>query len=42
MEAGRKLADLHTNYENVKPYPVQIEANNHDPRDPVSFYRVEK
>lgn len=25
-KAGRALADLHTNYEDVKPYPVQIEG----------------
>ena len=25
-EAGRKLADLHVNYEKVNPYPVQIEG----------------
>jgi predicted helicase len=38
-QAGRKLADLHLNYETVEPYPVKIEN-----RGPLSDadYRVEK
>ncbi|WP_208431758.1 DEAD/DEAH box helicase [Bartonella schoenbuchensis] len=45
VEAGRKLGDLHTNYEEVEPYPVTYKQG--DPStwvidDKVSFYRVEK
>ncbi|MBA9083225.1 putative helicase [Bartonella chomelii] len=44
-EAGRKLGDLHTNYEEVEPYPVTYKQG--DPSiwvidDEVNFYRVEK
>lgn len=44
-EAGRKLGDLHVNYESVDKYPVTfaegaLELATID--DPVSFYRVEK
>ena len=45
VEAGRKLGDLHVNYETVEPYPVAIGEGdlrlaNID--DPVSYFRVEK
>lgn len=45
VEAGRKLGDLHTNYEEVEPYPVIYKQG--DPStwviaDEVNFYRVEK
>ena len=38
---GRKLADLHVNYERVEPYPpVQEEASLHAPADPWERYRI--
>lgn len=44
-KAGRDLAALHVNYEQVEPFPVTIAqgalALAHIP-DPVKFYRVEK
>lgn len=45
VEAGRKLGDLHVNYETVESYPVDIGEGdlrlaNID--DPVSYFRVEK
>jgi len=45
VEAGRKLGDLHVNYESVDPYAVSIGEGdlrlaNID--DPVSYFRVEK
>lgn len=44
-KAGRKLADLHCDYEQAEPYPVTIAQGDlrlaHIP-DPVSFFRVEK
>ena len=44
-DAGRRLGDLHVNYESVEPYPVTIEQG--DLRlaavgDPEAFYRVTK
>ena len=44
-DAGRRLGDLHVNYETVEPYPVTYKQG--DPRtwvvkDPVAFYRVTK
>ncbi len=44
-EAGRKLGDLHVNYETVEAYPVTVAEG--DLRlahiaDPVSYYRVEQ
>jgi len=44
-DAGRRLGDLHVNYETVEPYPVTYKQG--DPRtwvidDPKSFYRVTK
>jgi predicted helicase len=45
VEAGRKLGDLHCNYEEVAPYPVIFSRGDTrliQPDDPVSFYRVEK
>jgi predicted helicase len=44
-KAGRALAALHVNYEQVEPFPVTIAEGDlrlaHIP-DPVRFYRVEK
>jgi predicted helicase len=45
VEAGRKLGDLHVNYETVDPYPVSVGEGdlrlaNID--DPVSYFRVER
>lgn len=45
VKAGRKLGDLHADYESVEPYPVTIAQG--DLRlahidDPESFYRVEQ
>lgn len=45
VEAGRKLGDLHVDYESVEPYPVTIEQG--DLRlthidDPESFFKVEQ
>ena len=44
-EAGRKLGDLHVNYETVDPHPITIKEGDlklaHIP-DPVEFYRVNK
>lgn len=38
---GRELADLHVNYERVKPYPsVQEEASLHAPADPWERYQI--
>ena len=39
-EAGRKLGDLHVNYESAEKYPVLVAKGAQD--DPVKFYRVEK
>ena len=44
-EAGRRLGDLHVNYETVEPYPVTYKQG--DPRtwvieDPKAFFRVTK
>lgn len=39
-KAGRKLAELHLNYETVKPFPVQIENRSNTPTD--ADFRVEK
>lgn len=44
-DAGRRLGDLHVNYETVEPYPVVYKQG--DPRtwvvkDPEAFYRVTK
>jgi predicted helicase len=39
-KAGRKLADLHLNYESVDPYPLQIDSAGKKLTD--SDYRVEK
>lgn len=43
--AGRKLGDLHCDYEGVEPFPVIFtrgDTGMFAPTDPVSFYRVEK
>ncbi len=45
VAAGRKLGDLHCNYEEVAPYPVIFSRGDTrliQPDDPISFYRVEK
>ncbi len=39
--AGRRLADLHINYETVDPYPVTI-TGHQNALTPEQFYRVEK
>jgi len=44
-KAGRALADLHVNYENVEPYPVVIKEGDlrlASIEDPKAFYRVTK
>lgn len=44
-EAGRKLGDLHVNYESVEPYPVTYKEGSEQlwhVADPVAFYRVEQ
>ncbi|WP_297463416.1 type ISP restriction/modification enzyme, partial [Ferrovum sp.] len=40
-QAGRKLADLHLNYETVEPYPLTITVHGDAPLTDVD-YRVEK
>lgn len=40
-KAGRDLADLHLNYETVKPYPVKMEVTGKTPLTDAD-YRVEK
>lgn len=40
-EAGRKLSDLHLNYETVEPYPLDEACTRLD-LDPPILYRVEK
>lgn len=45
VEAGRKLGDLHVNYEAVAPYPVTLAQGDlafTRIDDPVAFWRVEK
>lgn len=45
VEAGRKLGDLHCNYEQAEPYPVVFARGDTSlapPADPVSFYYVEQ
>jgi predicted helicase len=45
VEAGRKLGDLHCDYEKVEPYPVTIAQGDlrlANIADPESFYRVEQ
>jgi predicted helicase len=45
VDAGRRLGDLHCDFDSVEPYPVTIAEGDlrlaHIP-DPVKFYRVEK
>lgn len=44
-EAGRKLADLHCDYDSVEPYPVGIAQGDlrlADTSNPEEFYRVEQ
>ncbi len=43
VEMGRKLGDLHCDYETAEPYPVAFARGDTSlapPADPVSFYRV--
>jgi len=45
VEAGRKLGDLHCDYETVEPYPVTFVRGDTSlaaPSDPERFYRVEQ
>ena len=45
VEAGRKLGDLHCDYESVEPFPVTFVRGDTSlaaPSDPESFYRVEQ
>ena len=45
VDAGRKLGELHVNYETVEPYPVTIKEGDlrlANIADPKSFYRVEQ
>lgn len=45
VEAGRKLGDLHCDYESVEPYPVTFVRGDTSlaaPSDPERFYRVEQ
>lgn len=45
VDAGRKLGDLHVNYESAELYPVTIAEGDlrlANIADPVSFYRVEQ
>lgn len=40
--AGRKLADLHLNYETVEPWPVQEDAKPKGDLNELAYYLVEK
>lgn len=45
VEAGRRLSDLHVNYETVEPWPLTIREGDlrlANIPDPVSYFRVEK
>jgi len=45
VEAGRKLGDLHVNYETVEPYALTYKEGDlrlANVADPVAFYRVEQ
>jgi predicted helicase len=45
VDAGRKLGDLHCDYETVEPYPVTFVRGDTSlaaPSDPEAFYRVEQ
>lgn len=45
VEAGRKLGNLHCNFETVEPYPVTFVRGDTSlvaPSDPEAFYRVEQ
>jgi predicted helicase len=45
VEAGRRLGDLHVNYETVEPYPVSIGEGDlrlANVDDPIAYFRVEK
>ena len=41
-QAGRKLAELHLNYETVDPWPVQEDAKPKGDLNDLAYYRVEK
>lgn len=40
--AGRKLADLHLNYETVEPWPVEEEGKPKGDLNDLAYYRIEK
>lgn len=45
VEAGRKLGDLHCDFEQADPYPVTFTRGDTSlaaPADPEAFYRVEQ
>lgn len=45
VAAGRRLGDLHVNFESAEPYPVTIKEGDlrlANITDPVAYYRVEK
>jgi len=45
VEAGRRLSDLHCDYDNADPYPVTFSRGDTalvPPPDPAAFYRVEQ
>jgi hypothetical protein len=41
-KAGRSLADLHLNYENIEPWPLDEEAKPKGDLNDFAYYRVEK
>ena len=41
-DAGRRLAELHLNYESIEPWPVIEEAKNKGDLNDSAYYRVEK
>lgn len=45
VDAGRRLGDLHVNFESVEPFPVTVKEGDlrlANISDPVAYYRVEK
>jgi len=42
VTAGRRLMDLHINYEAAARYPLTLTGEPEDPTDPYAAYRVEK
>ena len=42
VEAGRRLSELHTNYESVEPYPLEgLDVAPASGQDPYDFFRVQ-